>query len=351
MKRLLSYVLAAVMFLAVFMAQAEDAYAAAFPSINSSRTVEFIAVKSINVYSNASLRTRGTSSPYRNYNARVDANDKCYIHGTAGNDALLISYPTGSGYRKGYCRRTDVLYANEPVFSFSAKAGTATYKKPGGAKYGSIAARDSVYVCGGASGYKGVIYNISGGKYKLGWIREASLNAIRASGNANQGSSASGWQMPMTNAYVCGNNWLTYYRARPSRPYHLGLDLASGKRDSNVYAASGGQVAAVGYNSANGKYVIIRHAVSGKTVYSFYCHLSSYSVSRNRSISKGQKIGVYGNTGSSSAGAHLHFAIANKLNSSGGYYGYGNVSKGDKATYNGTTFYNPHYVIKNGRLP
>ena len=161
----------------------------------------------------------------------------------------------------------------------------------------------------------------------------------------------SGWQMPMTNAYVCGNNWLTYYRNRPSRPYHLGLDLASRNRDANVYAASTGTVAATGYNSANGYYVIIRHSLSGKTVYSFYCHLKSYCVSRNTSVSKGTKIGIYGNTGSSSAGSHLHFAIIDSLSSSGGYYGYGSISSGNKVYYAGMTYSNPTYIINNGRLP
>jgi len=155
----------------------------------------------------------------------------------------------------------------------------------------------------------------------------------------------------MTNAYVCGNNWLEYYSARPGRPYHVGLDLASRSGDANVYAAASGKVTATGTNSANGKYVIISHSLSGKTVYSFYCHLNNISVAQGSNVDAGTKIGVYGNTGSASGGKHLHFAIADKLQSDGSYVGYGTTSSGNTSTYGGTTFYNPTYVIQNQKLP
>lgn len=346
MKRIFLWLLTICMLCSVFSARTENAEAASYPNINASKTVQFIANRNVNVYTDANLRTRGTSSPYRKYNAYAATNDLCYILSVTSPDSLRISYPTGSGYKQGYVRRSDVLYAGSPSQFYTSKAKVTTYRRPGGSSYGYVAVGDSAYVFGSTSGYRGIIYNISGGKYKFGWIRENELSAIIGST-----SNTSGWQMPMTNAYVCGNNWLTYYKARPDRPYHLGLDLASRNGDANVYAAAGGTVAAVGYNSANGNYVILKHTLSGKTVYSFYCHLKSYCVANNNSVRKGQKIGVFGNTGSSSAGAHLHFAIADRLNSSGGYYGYGNVSSGNKVTYSGTTFYNPHYVVSNGKLP
>ena len=159
------------------------------------------------------------------------------------------------------------------------------------------------------------------------------------------------WSYPMTNAYVCGNNWAQYYSKRPTRPYHAGLDLASKTGDANVYAASGGKVVGSGYNNANGNYVIIQHSLNGQTVYSFYCHLSSRSVSVNKTVTKGKKIGVYGNTGTASAGRHLHFAITTSFSSTGGYVGYGDRVNGNRVTYNGVTFYNPAYVIANNKLP
>lgn len=169
--------------------------------------------------------------------------------------------------------------------------------------------------------------------------------------NKKNSNVSSEWQMPMVNMYVCGNNWLEYYSKRPNRPYHLGIDVSSRSGDENVYAISNGTVVATGYNSSNGNFAIIEHNINGNTIYSFYAHLKNYCVYKNSSIAKGQKIGIFGNTGSASAGRHLHFAITNTLSRSGGYYGYGTISSGNRVIYNNIVYYNPFYVINNGKLP
>ena len=86
-------------------------------------------------------------------------------------------------------------------------------------------------------------------------------------------------------------------------------------------------------------------------MYSFYGHLKNYCVKNGNNITKRSKICVFCNNGSASAGRHLHFAIIDTLYSSGGYYGYGTASSGDKATYKGAVYYNPFYVVNNGKLP
>lgn len=162
----------------------------------------------------------------------------------------------------------------------------------------------------------------------------------------------SSFQMPLSNArctWRSYSNWSWGSRSGSgSRVYHLGIDII-GSSD-NVMATAAGTVAACGYNSANGRYVVLKHAVSGKTVYSFYAHLASYNVRSGARVSKGQKIGVVGNSGSASRGKHLHFAMMNKL-WSGSYYGYATYFTGNKTTYGGVTYYNPVYVIQNNRLP
>lgn len=157
------------------------------------------------------------------------------------------------------------------------------------------------------------------------------------------------WQYPMNNAYVCGNDWSQYYRARPARPDHVGIDIASHNGDNRILAAADGTIVKTGYNSSNGYYVIIKHTLSGKTVYSFYAHLSSITRTSGF-VSKGQQVGVMGNTGSASAGAHLHFAVVDKL-WNGSYYGYVPSFNGDKTRYSNVTYYNPHYIVKNDKLP
>ena len=161
------------------------------------------------------------------------------------------------------------------------------------------------------------------------------------------------WVYPMTNTYVCGNDWSEYYspRAKAGRPDHVGIDIASSSGSTAICAAADGYVESVGTNSSNGKYVIIRHTLNGKTVYSFYAHLSKITVSARTTVSKGTQVGVLGGSGSSSDGTHLHFAVTDTLWSNGGYYGYVSSFSGNKVTYGGVTFYNPHYVVEHNALP
>ena len=165
---------------------------------------------------------------------------------------------------------------------------------------------------------------------------------------------------------------------------HLGLDMTS-NTDETVYAAADGIVVAVGVNgtgndastyayckcnvpsgvseyaNGNGYYIVIEHQLGDKTVYSLYAHLQPGSIKVTATVDKnnpievkaGQPIAIYGNTGHSH-GRHLHFAIADSMRN-GSYSGYttdASINKGNiyKDKY-GVTFYNPHYVIENQKLP
>jgi murein DD-endopeptidase MepM/ murein hydrolase activator NlpD len=120
--------------------------------------------------------------------------------------------------------------------------------------------------------------------------------------------------------------------------------------DGNVYAAAKGVVKYVGYDSGNGKHIILEHTLNGKTVYTLYSHLDSYAsgITVGKECSKGAKLGVYGATGAVT-GRHLHFAVFTGYSSSP--YGYVSWFSGNKVTYGKITFYNPIYVIENGKLP
>ena len=134
------------------------------------------------------------------------------------------------------------------------------------------------------------------------------------------------------------------------RKYHLGSDMKGSS--NNLMAIMDGTVAASGWNSANGNYIIIKHtSLLGQTFYSFYAHLSKIGVSAGQSVKKGQNIGVIGNTGSSSAGTHLHLAIVDTLWSNGSYWGYAEQFSGDYTDYKGVRYYSPYYVIYNDKLP
>lgn len=183
--------------------------------------------------------------------------------------------------------------------------------------------------------------------------------SVDEKGNSNSSQASEGttsFQLPLSGArcsWRSSNNWSWGENVNgggysTARVYHLGVDLIGNNDD--VYATAGGTVVKSGWNNANGNYIVIKHNVSGKTIYSFYAHLASRNVSGGTTVSKGQKIGVVGNTGSSSRAKHLHFAMMDTL-WSGSYYGYSTYFTGNSRTYNGVTYYNPIYVINNGKLP
>ena len=167
----------------------------------------------------------------------------------------------------------------------------------------------------------------------------------------------SGWRYPMNNWYCTwttktDNSWSVKNQNKPAnRNDHVGIDIRSDK-DSGVYAAASGTVVYKGYSSGNGNHVILSHNVNGTTVKTLYSHLSSYSncPSVGKSVTVGQKIGVYGKSGLGNVkNGHLHFAIfKGSLNDP---VGYASSFSGNKTTYSSHTFYNPNYVITYNKLP
>lgn len=75
---------------------------------------------------------------------------------------------------------------------------------------------------------------------------------------------------------------------------------------TRVYATGDGKVASAGSNSGGfGNVVIIDH---GNGLRSYYAHLSEISISEGMNVKRGDKVGLSGDTGSST-GPHLHYQI------------------------------------------
>lgn len=285
------------------------------------------------------------------------AKDQCYIQFFLGN-AVLVKYPIPGGWKQAWFKRSDFTgYDLNKLnkINYTAPKKITTYRRSSGKTYGYISKGDKCYVLSASGSMTQVIYPVKNG-YKMAWVKTKDLK--KSTSSTKPSTTSSKWQLPMKGAKCSWRNgganmsWGARNSAKSgSRQYHLALDLKGSS--SNIYAAAAGTVAATGYNSANGRYVIIKHTVSGKTVYSFYAHMKSITsgIKKNKKVSKGQKIGVMGSTGSAASGAHLHFSVVNKLSSNGGYYGYATKFSGNKKTYGGKTFYNPLYIIKNGKLP
>ena len=86
-------------------------------------------------------------------------------------------------------------------------------------------------------------------------------------------------------------------------------------KSTSVYAtvasapsSAAGVVTRSNYSSSYGNVVYISHYIDGQVYTTVYAHLRSRNVSEGQSVSKGQQIGLMGNTGRS-FGQHLHFEL------------------------------------------
>lgn len=131
-----------------------------------------------------------------------------------------------------------------------------------------------------------------------------------------------GWLWPVptkltiTSPYIDANSPASLRNKRGGN--HSGIDIPGGI----VVAARSGEVVLtnnVGVKGGNPCYVILKHIISGQTVYSGYWHLRSGSVMCNVGdyVAQGQQIATAGDTGNA-GGVHLHFMI-------GSSYGTGNA--------------------------
>ena len=83
---------------------------------------------------------------------------------------------------------------------------------------------------------------------------------------------------------------------------HTGVDYGVAS-NSAAYAISGGKIVSAGYDPKVGNYVGLEVA-PGKVVN--YAHLNKVNVKVGQQVKGGSALGLTGNTGSGSRGAHLH---------------------------------------------
>ncbi len=85
---------------------------------------------------------------------------------------------------------------------------------------------------------------------------------------------------------------------------HTGLDFGAAEGEP-VASAAAGEVTSTGYDGSYGNKVVVTHDDGTQT---WYCHLSSISVSPGESVDAGSTIGAVGSTGNTT-GAHLHLEV------------------------------------------
>lgn len=131
-------------------------------------------------------------------------------------------------------------------------------------------------------------------------------------GNADITAFMCSMQDPVDGNYTLTSlyGWRNYNTSR----MHHGVDLG-GSVGTPIVAVHEGEVIQTLTGQPNcdscgyGNYVTVKHSDNS---YTRYAHLSTVAVSRGDKVTKGQKIGEMGNTGSSS-GPHLHFEIRTGL--------------------------------------
>ena len=104
---------------------------------------------------------------------------------------------------------------------------------------------------------------------------------------------------------------------------HTGIDFAC-PVGTPVYAVQDGTVCPGGWGKAYGTQILIDQLAIGSGEsripggWAIYAHLSKVFVKPGEKVKKGDKIGLSGNTGTNTTGAHLHYEVRNKQRWTGG---------------------------------
>lgn len=87
--------------------------------------------------------------------------------------------------------------------------------------------------------------------------------------------------------------------------FHKGIDIATIPSNAKVYATADGIIKTLDYDKKRGLFIIINHAFGFQTQ---YFHLANFFIREGQSVKAGEKIGLVGNTGKSTA-THLHYEV------------------------------------------
>lgn len=105
--------------------------------------------------------------------------------------------------------------------------------------------------------------------------------------------------------------WISSYFGARSDPFthhrraHLGIDFV-GPRNTNIYATAKGTVTLVKHSRRGyGNEIVIDHGYGYSTR---YAHLNKILVEEGQKVTRGEMIGLMGNTGRST-GTHLHYEV------------------------------------------
>lgn len=179
MKKFVAIILSVITLLTIGAPALSASAAESWPSLSKSSYCEFTAEKKINVYCDSACKTQGTSSPKKAYNAYIAKNDVCKIYKITSS-YVYLAYPTSSGYKSGYIKRSALFNVSAPSESVKSKGKVTTYKAANtSSEYGYVAKGDRVYKVGTSGKYTRIIYQAASGNraYKLGYVTTSKYNS------------------------------------------------------------------------------------------------------------------------------------------------------------------------------
>ena len=121
---------------------------------------------------------------------------------------------------------------------------------------------------------------------------------------------AGDWYWPTLKPYFISSGYGWRWGA-----LHDANDITGTGHGSPIFAANNGVVTRAFYDNIGGYQIIIAHA---DDIYTWYAHLSRMNVKAGDVVTRGQKIGAMGCTGSACTGTHLHFAAYKGVPGGGG---------------------------------
>lgn len=163
--------------------------------------------------------------------------------------------------------------------------------------------------------HQGVISPVENGTLKTVvslYLGTAPFNELKKATTTYTGKPTHGqWDKPVQGRVSSPFGYRNKPNAKASTN-HKGMDIAA-PLNTTVYAPANGKVIASyisgSLTSGFGRLIKIDHGkIDGKQVQSWYGHLNKWLVGSGDVVSKGQPIGLVGNTGNST-GPHLHFEI------------------------------------------
>lgn len=163
--------------------------ASTWPSLSESHYAEYKVPGQVSVYANADLSKRGTESPYKEYNAQIDAGDIIYIYSIDAT-SCRFKYPVGNSYRIGYAKTSTLFGVSAPTEAFTAKAKVITYTGASpSSRSGSTAVGDQIIKLGSVKSgdYTLIMYTATSGSraFKVAFVSNADYQQLKGSLSQN----------------------------------------------------------------------------------------------------------------------------------------------------------------------